>query len=56
MKKKSSLKKDNGNDKMMILMIICVLLSLTTLAIVAYDKFIKQDNKQQICSTCWNRD
>ena len=43
--KKGSLKKKNScSDKMMILMIICVLLSLTTLGIVAYDKLIKNNN------------
>ena len=47
--KKGKVKKNNScSDKMMILMIICVLLSLTTLAIVAYDKFIKPDNTTQI--------
>ena len=31
------------SNLMITLMIICVLLSLTTLGIVAYDKFIKPD-------------
>ena len=31
-------------DLLLVLMIICVLLSLTTLGIVAYDKYIKADN------------
>ena len=45
MKKGSSKKsKSECSNKMMILMIICVLLSLTTLGIVAYDKLIKSDN------------
>ncbi len=34
-------KMSNDNNLMIILMIICALLSLTTLGIVAYDKFIK---------------
>ena len=37
-------KKESCSDKMMILMVICVLLSLTTLAIVAYDKLIKNNS------------
>lgn len=52
--KKGSLKKKSGcSDKMMILMIICVMLSLATLAIVAYDKFIKPDDKHvSTCTDC----
>ena len=43
--KKGSTKKTKitCNNKMMILMIICVLLSLATLSIVAYDKLIKNN-------------
>ena len=44
MKKGSLKKKSTYNDKMIILMIICVLLSLSTLAIVAYDKLIKNNS------------
>lgn len=33
------------NTLMLVLMIICVLLSLTTLGIVAYDKYIKTDTE-----------
>ena len=64
MKKKGSSKKEkNYNDKMMILMIICVLLSLTTLGIVAYDKLIKNNSNCHsstnadgtITNTCWNK-
>ena len=49
--KKGSLrkKKSSCSDKMMILMIICVLLSLSTLAIVAYDKLIK-DHSNDVCA------
>ena len=35
----------DGNTLMMTLMIICVLLSLTTLGIVVYDKYIKTDTE-----------
>lgn len=35
------------NNLLLVLMIICVLLSLTTLGIVAYDKYVKADNE------CW---
>ena len=33
------------SNLMLVLMIVCVLLSLTTLGIVAYDKFIKTDTE-----------
>lgn len=39
MKKKN--KKCEQKNVMLVLMIICVLLSLTTLGIVVYDKYIK---------------
>lgn len=53
MKKGSLKKKSSCSDKMMILMIVCVMLSLATLAIVAYDKFIRpDDNKQVTCTDC----
>ena len=35
--------KENNSNLLLVLMIICVLLSLTTLGIVAYDKYIKTD-------------
>ena len=35
----------NCNNLMLTLMIICVLLSLTTLGIVAYDRIIKQNSE-----------
>lgn len=51
MKKESSKKgKSSCSDKMMILMIICVLLSLTTLGIVAYDKLIKNNDTSEVGS------
>ena len=64
--KKGSTKKNKSecSNKMMILMIICVLLSLTTLGIVAYDKLIKSDNNNckrvvnddgTIWHDCWNK-
>ena len=43
--KKGSTKKGGCSNVMMTLMIICVLLSLITLGIVAYDKFIRQNNE-----------
>ena len=51
-------KKCNGDNKLIILMIICVLLSLITLAIVAYDKLIKTEGNS--CSSdssveCWSK-
>lgn len=39
--------KCNCNNLMLVLMIVCVILSLTTLGIVAYDKYVKTDNE------CW---
>ncbi len=53
--KKGSLKKGKSecSNKMMILMIICVLLSLATLGIVAYDKLIKNNNE---CRSVTNAD
>ena len=33
------------NSLMLVLMVICVLLSLTTLGIVVYDKYIKTDTE-----------
>ena len=60
--KKQSIKRDKQscNNKMVILMIICVLLSLITLGIVAYDKLIRSDSND--CSQsdvtwreCWNK-
>lgn len=55
MKKGSSKKSKNEcSNKMMILMIICVLLSLTTLGIVAYDKLIKNDDNN--CRRVVNED
>ena len=54
MKKGSGNKKKNEcSNKMIVLMIICVLLSLTTLAIVAYDKLIKNNNE---CRSVINAD
>ena len=57
MKKGSLNNKKSRGDKMMILMIVCVLLSLITLSIVAYDKLIK--NKECDCRdsyvSCWNK-
>lgn len=54
MKKGSGNKKKNEcSSKMMVLMIICVVLSLTTLAIVAYDKLIKNNNE---CRSVTNAD
>ncbi len=54
--KKGSLKKKKTScsDKMMILMIVCVLLSLVTLGIVAYDKLIKANNNNTACD-CWSK-
>ena len=46
-------KKDNKkccSDKLMILMMICVFLSLSTLAIVVYDKFVKVQNPVPACA------
>ncbi len=40
---RKGLKKGACSRLMMILMIICVLLSLTTLVIVSYDKLVKTD-------------
>ncbi len=41
---------------MMILMIICVVLSLTMLAIVAYDKLIKSPcSCSEMVAECWNK-
>ena len=54
MNKKGNSKRNN-NDKMMILMIICVVLSLITLAIVVYDKFIRTEDSNNICASCWSR-
>lgn len=50
--KKGILKKDKKScsNKMFILMIICVVLSLSTLAIVAYDKLIKDNVQGDVCS------
>lgn len=42
--KKGSSKTGGCSNIMMTLMIICVLLSLITLGIVAYDKFIRPGN------------
>lgn len=62
--KKGSTKKTKitCNNKMMILMIICVLLSLVTLGIIAYDKLIKNNDCQRrisadgvIWTDCWNK-
>ena len=53
--KKKGKNNSKGCDKMMILMIICVLLSLTTLAIVTYDKFIKVEPEPS-WAKCWNGD
>ena len=36
-------KSKSKNDILVVLMIICVLLSLVTLGIVAYDKYVKTD-------------
>ena len=44
--KKNKKKSDCGNV-LMVLMIVCVVLSLTMLAIVAYDKLIKEQ-----CQPC----
>ena len=41
--------KCDGNTLLVVLMILCVLLSLTTLGIVAYDKFIKTDCGEITC-------
>ena len=49
MKKGNLKKKSNCSEKLIILMIICVVLSLITLGIVAYDKLIKNDNNSS-CS------
>lgn len=38
---RKGLKKGSCSKLMMILMVICVLLSLTTLVIVSYDKLVK---------------
>ncbi len=46
MKKKD---KKACSNKLVILMAICVFLSLTTLAIVAYDKFIKPEAQVPTC-------
>ncbi len=45
-------KKKDATNKLMILMIICVALSIITLAITAYDKVIKPDHES--CATCWS--
>ena len=63
-KGKVSKKKSECSNKMMVLMIICVLLSLTTLGIVAYDKLIKNNNNEckkvtnadgTVWHDCWNK-
>ena len=55
MKKGSSKKsKSSCSEKLMILMIVCVLLSLATLGIVAYDKLIKNDKSD--CQVRTNAD
>ena len=43
------------NNLIIILMIICVLLSLTTLGIVVYDKYIKTDSNACTCTSCVNK-
>ena len=58
MKKGSSKAKHDNSNKLIILMIICVLLSLVTLGIVAYDKLIKDDGNCGSDSTsvsCWSK-
>ena len=42
------------SNLMLALMVICVILSLVTLGIVVYDKYIKTDSN---CSNvvCWNK-
>ena len=42
-------KKCGCTNLMLVLMIICVLLSLTTLGIIAYDKYIKTDCNEVAC-------
>ena len=45
-------KKENYNNLILVLMVICVLLSLTTLGIIAYEKLIKTDCN---CTSCVNK-
>ena len=47
---KKVVKKKDATNKLLILMVACVLLSLITLAIVAYDKVIKPD--RNTCVNC----
>ena len=51
---KKGKEKCEGNNLLLVLMIICVLLSLTTLGIVAYDKYIKTNCSDSSVS-CWNK-
>lgn len=46
--------KEKSSNLLLVLMIICVLLSLATLGIVAYDKYIKTDCSDSSVS-CWNK-
>ena len=46
---KNKKKECEHTNLLLVLMIICVLLSLTTLGIVAYDKYIKTDCTETTC-------